>query len=281
MELLKTKDCITEISVTPVHPRFGAEITGIDLNQTLSGAHSDTLRNLLLEHKLLIFRHQDISRDTQVAFARQFGALRPGLPSPRQHPEITLIYHGPGYPPLGTDQWHSDWSASEQPTLGIVLRAVEVPPLGGDTLFADMTAAYAGLPDEIKERIQSLTALHDMGDYTTAIASHASITPHLPTLDQSHHHPVIRHHPETGAPILYVNRLFTRSIDGLPPTASDALLTYLFEQAATPEYQYRHHWLAGDVVFWDNRATQHYAIADYRPHVRKLEAVSIVGTRNW
>lgn len=92
-------------------------------------------------------------------------------------------------------------------------------------------------------------------------------------------HPVVRTHPETGRRTLYGNASFTTGIAGLPPAESDALLRHLFAQAHVPEFQVRHRWSEGTLAFWDNRATQHYAVADYDPHPRVAERVAIAGDR--
>lgn len=174
--------------------------------------------------------------------------------------------------------WHSDVSWRAVPSLGSLLRAIEVPATGGDTLWADMGAAYDCLPTEVKERIDTLEAVHDwidtfgssMSDEVRE-ATRASFPPAV--------HPVVRTHPETGRKTLYVNAIFTQKILGLDTTEGDRLLGYLCRQADYPEYQCRWTWRDGDLAIWDNRSTQHCASSDYDPQRRVMERITVIGDR--
>ena len=173
--------------------------------------------------------------------------------------------------------WHSDVTWRAEPSLGSILRAVEVPPVGGDTLFADMGAAFRGLSPAMQDWCRSLTAVHDIA---RVFARRLGKRPEeLHDKYPPQRHPIVRTHPETGEQALYVNTAFTSHIEGLSEKESDWLLTHLYAQAAIPEYQCRFRWEAGSIAFWDNRAGQHYAASDYFPAVRRMERVTIAGDR--
>ncbi|MDH3755779.1 MAG: TauD/TfdA family dioxygenase, partial [Acidimicrobiia bacterium] len=174
--------------------------------------------------------------------------------------------------------WHHDVTWREEPSMGAILHAIEVPPTGGDTLFADMYAAYEGLDPELRERIDTMTAVHDFvrafGQQVDAEMK-AEMREKYPQVE----HPVVRTHPETGRKLIYVNRFFTDNIVGLDPDESTALIDLLASQAELVEYQCRFQWTPDAVAFWDNRAVQHYAASDYWPDVRIMERASIIGDR--
>ena len=146
--------------------------------------------------------------------------------------------------------------------MGAVLRAVEVPEHGGDTLWADMACAYDNLPIDVRDRIDDLRALHSfihVFGYGMSEEKRARMLEEYPPVE----HPVVRIHPETGEKVLYVNSVFTRRIKDLDPFESDRLLARLLDQFKRPEFQVRWSWRPGSVAFWDNRATQHYAVPDF------------------
>jgi alpha-ketoglutarate-dependent taurine dioxygenase len=174
------------------------------------------------------------------------------------------------------NEWHSDGTFREVPPMATVLRAIEVPPLG-DTIYADMAAAYDNLPSEIKDGIEDLTAVHDwsLGKYSDKYGEHLDeLRRAVPPVEQ----PVVMRHPRSGRKTLFVNRLFTRSINGLSPQESDCLLDLLCRQAEIPEYQCRVHWQPGTIAFWDNLAAQHYGVSDYYPQRRVMARAAIAGT---
>lgn len=218
-----------------------------------------------------------------VRFAANWGPLethpflKMDTDRPDQEPEVVRFEKGAeigGY----ENVWHSDVTWREIPSLGSVLRAIEVPAVGGDTLFADMGAAYERLSDTMKERIDGLVAVHDWVR-TFGLGMDAETREKLRVDFPPVEHPVVRTHPETGRKTLYVNRAFTSHIVGLDEAESRALLDYLYNQATFPEYQCRWRWQAGDVAFWDNRSTQHYASSDYFPQRRVMERITVIGDR--
>ena len=259
-------------------PAIGAELIGADL------AHfDDTLvrevRAALLKYQVVFFRDQhDLTRAQHIAFARQFGQLEihPATPKDQPEPEVLRIAHGPNS--RGQENnWHSDVTWRAEPSLGSILRAIELPQIGGDTLFSNMVMAYEELDEDLKERLCGMTAVHDIARVFArrlnkdATALHEKFPPQ--------EHPVIRTHPETGERLIYVNIAFTDHIKGMDRAESDELLQYLYRRAWLPEYQCRFRWAPGSLAFLDNRACQHYAASDYFPNVRIMERVTIAGDR--
>jgi taurine dioxygenase len=273
----------TRCTVTPVAPLIGAVIGGVSLADPLDAELQAELNRALLEWKVLFFREQDITPDQQRRFAAHWGPLEShpfiGLRDDQrpEAPEVVRLEKGPvfgGY----ENTWHSDVTWREIPSLGSVLRAIEVPEVGGDTLWADMGAAYDCLPEALREHIDGMVAEHDWIQTFGAFMPKeqvATLRPDFPAV----HHPVVRTHPETGRRTLYVNRAFTQHIVGLDPEASRDLLEVLYQQACFPEYQCRWRWQVGDVAFWDNRSTQHYATSDYFPQRRVMERITVIGDR--
>jgi len=263
----------------PLGTTLGAEVSGLDLRRDLPDEVVAELRQALLAYKVLFFRNQPLSASEHVAFAGRFGELElhPFIPSNTEHPELVRFEKSPevgGY----ENQWHSDVSWRECPSMGAVLHAIEVPEVGGDTLWADMAAVYRGLDEQIQQRIEKLTATHD---YLRAFGHQVSDDAKQKMREKypQAHHPIVRTHPETGEKILYANRIFSEGIDGLEPEESCRLLDRLAKEAEYPEYQVRFHWEKDSVAFWDNRSTQHYAASDYWPETRIMERASIVGDR--
>jgi taurine dioxygenase len=265
-------------SVTPVGTAIGAQVEGVDLRREIPRALQDDLNRALLDWKVLFFRDQPISPEQQRDMARQWGELElhPFL-SAGDLPEVVRFAKDAST--RGTENiWHSDVTWRHLPSLGSILRAVTVPRRGGDTMWADMALAYDGLSDDIRSRVDGLTAVHDFSEtFGRGMAPDelAKMRVEYPPAE----HPVIRVHPETGRRTIYVNEIFTSRIVGLEPEESDRLLRLLCAQARVPEYQCRFRWEPDSIAFWDNRSTQHYAISDYWPEVRVMERVTIVGDR--
>ena len=261
----------------PVAATIGAEIGGVNLAGDLPAATIAELRQALLDYKVLFFRDQPLTPARHVAYARRFGDLEvhPFIPANGEYPELVRFAKSAdvgGY----ENGWHSDVSWRAVPSMAAVLHAVAVPPTGGDTLFADMYAAYDGLSDEMRARIDGLVAVHDHVSsfgHQVPPERRAEIRAQYPAVE----HPVVRTHPETGRKLIYVNRFFTSHVVGLDPDDSRDLIEELSRQADIIEYQCRFRWTPDAVVMWDNRAVQHYACSDYWPSVRVMERASIVG----
>lgn len=270
-----------DLTILPMTPTIGAEIEWGDLSRPLAASTVSALRQALLDWKVLFFRDQDITTEQHLAFARNFGELEvhPFAPHKPDYPEVLAITHDDES--KGRENtWHSDVTWRVEPSLGSVLRAVEVPPVGGDTLFADMYAAYDGLKDEVKAKIDGAVAVHDFTHFRAGMRRRGATEEQIQAFNEKYpmvEHPVVRTHPETGRKCIYVNAPFTLHIVGMNKGESDALLAHLYAQAAIPEYQCRFRWEKNSIAFWDNRASQHYAVSDYFPAMRRMERVTIVG----
>lgn len=276
----------------PLTCSIGAELHGVHLGDA---ARDDALfaeiKALLLRHKVLFLRDQDITRAEHVAFARRFGTLEdhPVVGSDPDHPGLVRIYKDLDSPAEHYENaLHTDGTWRETPAMGAVLRCVEAPPVGGDTIWVNMAEAYRRLPEHIKTQIRHLRARHSIEATFGAVLPEAerhALKAKFPDAE----HPVVRTHPETGEEILFVNAFATHFVNyhrpenirfgqDYAPGASN-LLTYLIGQAAIPEYQVRWRWTENSIAIWDNRSTQHYAVQDYRPAVRRMERAGIAGDR--
>jgi taurine dioxygenase len=267
------------LTVTPLTPTIGAEISGIDLKDDLSPKSAAAVVKAWLDHGVIVIRDQDIDEHAQVRFARHFGELierpRPRDMRPESQREKTDAYDGytmlvsnireNGKPigslPDGEMHFHSDMSYMETPARATLLYAIEVPKTGGDTLFASTTAAYDALDAETKAQLAGRNVLQGFLHGTTLRANN---TPH-----KSFSHPAVRVIPETKRKALFLSRLITLAIEGLEPAQSDALLTRLLDHIEKPEFIYTHKWRPGDLLVWDNRATNH-ARTDFSPDERRL-----------
>ena len=181
-----------------------------------------------------------------------------------------------------TNEWHTDLTFRATPPFASILYAAEVPRVGGDTLWANMHAAYAALPDSIKREISALSAVHDFGSFRNdALGDDGDVAAMNRALSASGSavHKIVTKHPASGLPILFVNQSFTRHIVGLSTADSDRLLHYLYGHANRPEFQVRFRWSAGAVALWDNRACQHYAVADYAPAYRRMHRVTVINDK--
>ena len=271
---------------------IGAELKNVSLADAARDmAVFNELRALLLEHKVLFLRNQDFSRADQVALARRFGELEdhPVLGSDPDHPGLARIYKDLDSPPEHYENaYHCDATWRECPPMGAVLRCVECPETGGDTIWVNMVAAYEKLPDAIKVQIEGLRARHSI-ECTFGAAMPMEQRHALKARFPDAEHPVVRTHPETGEKALFVNAYTTHFVNFHTPASirvgqdyapgASHLLNYLISQAAIPEYQVRWRWRPNSVAIWDNRCTQHYAVQDYWPAVRKMERCAIIGDR--
>ncbi|GAA1086956.1 TauD/TfdA family dioxygenase [Pseudonocardia alni] len=263
-------------TVTPLGRTLGAEITGIDLREQVDEQLRAELHRALLEWKVLFFPGQHLTSERQRELALLWGDLETN-PMLDTGDSADVVRFGTGKRTY-ENIWHADTTFRTAPAMGAMLRMVQTPPFGGDTMWADMAVAYDNLTDEVTARIDGASAVHDMVPGFARFLDPerlAAVQDLFPPVT----HPVVRTHPETGRRTLYVNASFTTAIVGLPREESDALLRHLFAQAHVPEFQVRYRWSEGTLAFWDNRATQHYAVGDYHPHTRVAERVAIAGDR--
>lgn len=270
-------DEFSRFEARPMTPAIGAELIGADLgnpdDQLFEEVHA-----ALLQYKVVFFRDQTLDRAQHIAFASAFGDLEihPATPADQPDPEVLRIAHG-AKSRGSENNWHSDVTWRERPSLGSILRAIELPGNGGDTLFANMVMAYDRLSDAMKERIENLVAVHDIARVFARRLDKAPEELHdkYPPVE----HPVVRTHPETKERLIYVNTGFTSHIKDMEADESTALLRELYQTAWNPEVQCRFRWAPGSLAFWDNRACQHFAASDYFPNVRVMERVTIAGDK--
>jgi len=282
MDVTATQARSATFALRPLSPALGAEISGIDLRDPIDAALRAKLLDAWHEHLIILLRDQVLDEDAQVRFAETFGPpakITSGRSFSVKHPSVMLISNirQDGKPigalPDGEMQFHTDQCHQAVPAKATLLYAIEIPSHGGNTLFANAYAAYATLPDDIKARIEGRRALNAYDKDST------QRTARYDNAASSCWHPVVRTHPATGRKALYVNRLMTREIEGLPHAESDALLEKLFDHQEQQQFVYEHVWRPGDLLMWDNRCTLH-ARTDFPAGERRLlRRVTILGER--
>jgi taurine dioxygenase len=281
------------LDLAPLSGTIGAEIRGLDLHQPLSDETVAAVRQALLDYKVIFFPGAHLDAAEHKRFATYFGEItnaHPVVPGIGDHKEVFEIDYSKVREMLaagtedgeygGGEKWHTDVTFMRTPPLGSILNAIVIPKAGGDTLWADTQAAYEGLSQPFKDLLDGLTAVHDGARRFGKLLDYVgqgewdgeAFTELVPA-----EHPVVRTHPETGRKSLFVNPGFTVRIKGLSAKESDTLLDFLYAHMATPEYVVRYRWDEGDLGFWDNRTTMHYAIGDYGDAHRVIQRVTIKG----
>jgi len=271
-----------DITITPVNPVIGAELSGFDLREELSDEDIGFIQDALNTYQVVFFRDQDITTEQHLAFGRRFGELHVH-PVVRGKPrsewtEVMPVYADANTKRIAGDKWHTDVSCDEKPPMSSILHLKLIPESGGDTLFSSMYAAYDALSEPMKAMLGELTATHDGGPNYRDRARRNSES-EAGRVNPVAVHPVVATHPFTGRKTLYVNSVFTVRINELTETESRAVLDYLFAHVTRPDFQCRFHWQPNSIAFWDNRAVQHYAVWDYYPAVRSGQRVTIRGDR--
>lgn len=277
------------LRVVPVSDALGAEIRGVDL-ATVDDATYPTIRQALVDHQVLLFRDQDITDAELIAFSRRFGDLDVAPPNENGqmnvegHPEILVISNvkenGVAIGSLGDGEavWHSDMNYVETPPLGSCLYALEVPGSGGNTGFCNMYKALDALPAALRRRIEGLSIKHDSSTNSAGYLRQGW----APVTDVSTCpgaiHPIVRIHPESGRPALFVGRRRNAYIMGLPVAESEALLDEIWGHVTAAAHTWHHEWRIGDVLMWDNRAVMHRRDA-FDPGARRIMHRTQIGDR--
>jgi len=275
-------------AIRPFPAVAGAEVLGVDVGRDVGAAEFAEIHQAFLAHGFLVFRDQHLTPEEHSAFSGRFGKLKGHILQQYLLPgsDFILVLSNKKVDgrPVGLEDagryWHSDVSYEDIPPLGSMLYALEIPPEGGDTLFANQYAAYAALPADLKQRISGLKARH-VFNYGKLAATAGSVRQKL-TPDQEKEltgavHPVVRTHPETGRPALYVNPGFTVAIEGLPAGESRALLSELWGYATSPTVVARQVWQRHDLVLWDNRCLMHHATTYPSQYIRHMHRTTIAG----
>jgi taurine dioxygenase len=274
---------------------IGAEILGLDLSKSLGDARFKRIVDAFHEHAVIVFRDQALTTDQQIAFSRRFGDLDVNVRSEFNkdgRPEVLVLSNiQKDGKPIGVVDagryWHTDLCYLTRPARATLIHALEVPMDGaeplGDTLYSSMTHAYQALPKETQKRIAGLKAVHSYRYTYEKKAADFKLRPNLANrgddwIPADVVHDVVRIHPHTGKKCLYVNEGYTTRILGLAETESDALLAELKAHAVRPEFRYTHKWKVGDLLMWDNCATQHKAVPNYAlPQRRLMERTTVLG----
>jgi len=276
------------VKLRKLAPAIGAEVLDVDLSQPMDDALFRDIERAWHEHCVLLFRSQTLDGLQQVAFAARFGELAHTLKDyegGKIHPALMYVTNEKkdgkyvGALPDGEMFFHSDMCYLERPLSAAMLFAIALPPEGGNTILASMYAACDALPADLREKLEGRLAMNSYEPgYGTSNVQMRIRAPASPTA-HGFAHPVIRTHAATGRKALYVNRLMTEYIVGMPREESDALLERVFDHQEQPQFQYEHRWEAGDLVIWDNRCTLHARRDFPAMHLRKLRRVAVKGER--
>ena len=265
---------------------LGAEIEGMDL-KTINSDNFKTINDLLLEHKVIFFREQNMSPEEQIKLARLFGPVEEhayvkGLEG---YPEITRLIKDAEEKNQWGEGWHSDVSYNETPTKAVVLKSIKIPPVGGDTVFSNMELAWETLDKELKKIVENRRAEHFSLGASFFIDSYKHFESNGNDVKEySNHHPIVRTHPETGKKILFVNWTYTKKIEGLEENESNEVLSKIFDHQSRLDLTCRYSWTENNIAIWDNRCVIHYAIADFFPgrglgYERVMDRIAVLGDR--
>ena len=264
---------------------LGAEISGVNLKDT-STENFKRINKLLLEHKVIFFRNQNITAEEQLSLAKHFGPLEKHVyvKGRENYPEIITIVKKPNEKNQWGENWHSDVSYNVKPTKAVILRSIKIPPVGGDTMFANMELAWETLDNDIKKKIEDKRAVHSSLGGAFFTDEYEGMESNGNNAEYTNKHPIVRTHPETGKKILFVNWTYTKKIIGLEKKESDETLEKIFKHQARLDFTCRFRWTENAVAIWDNRCVQHYAISDFFPgrglgYERVMDRIAIEGDR--
>ncbi|MFF8359595.1 TauD/TfdA dioxygenase family protein [Streptomyces chartreusis] len=269
------------IEIHKVTAHIGARVSGVDIDRPLGSDTVAALREALNVHKALVFDDVNLDDETQQSFVRHFGDVTTA------HPTVSSIAGTPNVLPVDSERgraanhWHTDVTFVLNPPQATTLRSITIPPYGGETLIASSAAAYRQLPEPLRKLADSLWAEHTNDcDYAVAdeevderqAANRAEFT----SIKYRTVHPVVRVHPLTGERGLFIGG-FAQRIVGLSPGESRKILDLLQTYVTRPENILRHRWSENQLVVFDNRITQHYAVDNYDGQPRRLHRVTVAG----
>jgi taurine dioxygenase len=255
--------------ITDVSPALGVQVHDIDVTAPFTADDIDTLRAMLDERHLLVFRDQHLAPEQQLAFVARFGPLCPE----RQLWSYISNSRPDGIVREGALRFHSDFAFARQPTLAISLHAIEMPAEGAPTIYANAVRAAATLPPALQARVDgaSVRNIYDFHWPDDQRLREPQMRPGMPR----HDHPLVGVHPRTGVPVLFANEMHTDRVHGLDPDASEQLLAELFAHLYADTNCYVHHWQVGDLVLWDNVALHHGRPAFDLAESRTLQRVAL------
>ncbi|MGE0796773.1 MAG: taurine dioxygenase [Lautropia sp.] len=272
------------LHIEPIAPALGAEIHGLDLREPLGAGTVEILHDALMRHQVIFLRGQDITPEQQVRFARHFGEpmVHPFIGNLPEWPQVSVIEHDERKRPT-ENHWHTDVSFAIEPAMGSILLARHVPANGGDTMWANMYEAYDTLSGAMQRFLGEHRAVHDFTMAFGPTVARLQADPEKMNRKRAEHppveHPIVRTHPVTGRKALYVNSAFTSHVKDMTASESESLLAFLYRHLQTPEFTCRFRWQRHSMAFWDNRCTQHYALADYFPQRRLMHRIALKGER--
>jgi taurine dioxygenase len=282
------------MELSPLTGVIGAEVTGVDLAHELDGPAIDEvvaeLGAALDRHHVVVVPAQRLAPEQQVELSHRFGppAQTPFIGTMPDHPEVIRVVkeadEGAAFNFGGA--WHSDFSFLERPPSYTLLHAVDVPPVGGDTVWTSMVAALDQLPGDLREVVEQpgVQGVHTAKDaYSPKMqALHDGLAHMDIRTDESANdercHPLLCTHPTSGKPVLFFNQAYVRDLKGVDPDATFVVLHRLHDHSTDHRFTVRHRWRDGDLVIWDNRATQHLALNDYGGFRRELHRTTVEGT---
>ncbi len=262
---------------------LGAEVQGVNLKDS-SKENFKIINNLLLEHKVIFFRDQNITCEEQINIAKKFGPLEKHVyvKALKNYPEIIRIIKGAEEKHQWGETWHTDVSYNPKPTKVIILRSRKIPPVGGDTMFSNMEIAYDTLDEKIKKKIERKKAIHSSLGAAAFVDKYKKMEGNGNLDEYSNEHPMVRTHPETKKKILYVNSMYTKRIVDMEKKESDEILKKIFEHQERLDFTCRFKWTENAVAIWDNRSTQHQGLTDFFPgkglgYERIMDRIAIEG----
>ena len=272
-----------DLKIQALHPALGAEVVGLDLAETMDDETFQAIRDAWMKHLVLAFPNQTLSEEQQITFSQRFGALEEhhqDIIKSRSSPQIFRVSNvndegnimSSDHPSIAqislAQRWHTDSSYRAVPSLGSILYGIEVTKEGGETCFSNMYMVYDALDPATKRRITGCRARHDFG-HLTKLAAVKPLTElerqAMPPVWQ----PMVRKHPWTGRPSLFISPIYNDAIEGMNDDEAAEFLTELTEFAGREEFVYRHRWTQGDVVMWDNRCTMH-RVTPYDLNLRRV-----------
>ena len=272
----------------PMTPRTGAEVLDIDVRMA-DPASFQQLREALARYKVLYIRNQHLDTEQLCAFSRGFGPLVrvPFIQPMKENAHVIAVLKEADETDRGVfgGNWHSDFSFLPQPPMASILYSVEVPEVGGDTVWTNMAAAYAALPEATKLFLKGRKVIHTGKPYGIAHApapetrcnGSIKMERNNPTADEETVHPAVCRHPDTGEPMLFVSPTYTTRFSDLSEAQSEPILQEIYAHSTQPEFTCRYRWQADTIALWDNRATMHCAINDYDGYRRLLWRTTIAG----
>ncbi|MFK8020428.1 MAG: TauD/TfdA dioxygenase family protein [Pseudomonadales bacterium] len=269
------------IKLTPFSAGCGAVVEDMQL-ATLGPEQLADLRQAFSEYGLLFFRNQNLSPENHLGFAKQFGniVLNKFFTPVSNYPDIAEVRKEPTQEMNIGGGWHTDHSYDDEPAMGSILVARELPDSGGNTRFANLAAAYSGLPEELKYKVASLRAIHS-NEHIYGKGGYYESTDQAMVAKGDRvgraTHPIVIQHPLSKKSILYVNPGHTIAIEGMDSTESKDLLDQLYAHVDQSEFTCNFDWHPGSVAFWDNRATWHFANNDYQGQRRLMHRITLAG----